>query len=137
MVKKKKEQSQGRDLGNKIHKGGDGIGTARVELPIMGMSCAACAKTIERVLNTKLAGVMQATVNFAAELAVIEYKPTITSLEEMIAAIEKAGYKALPPAQPAAEEETLDAEQAARRADIAKQTRTFIIGLIFTIPLFF
>lgn len=139
MTSKKKEYIQDRDLGVNTHDEGvdQSVATTRVELPIMGMSCAGCAMNIQKALRSKLAGVVKASVNFAAELAVVEYIPTITSVEEIIAAIEKAGYKAFPPIHPEAEEKTQDVERAARKADIVNQTRKFFVGLIFTIPLFF
>ena len=45
--------------------------TQRVDLPIEGMTCAACASRIERKLNT-LEGV-EATVNYATERATVSF----------------------------------------------------------------
>ncbi len=64
----------------------------RVELALEGMSCASCAARIEKRLN-KLDGVA-ATVNFATEQASVAYDPEQISVEEMIAAVEAAGYGA-------------------------------------------
>jgi Cu+-exporting ATPase len=89
--------------------------------------------TVERVLSTKVPGVVKASVNFASERASVEYIPTITTLDDIIQAIEKAGYGAIRP------EEALDAEDAemaARKAEIRSQTLKFITGLLFTAPLF-
>ncbi|HEY8534658.1 MAG TPA: heavy metal translocating P-type ATPase [Micromonospora sp.] len=66
-----------------------------IELSIGGMSCAACAARIEKKLN-RMAGV-RATVNFATEKARVSYPPTVTP-EELVAAIEAAGYTASLPA---------------------------------------
>jgi Cu+-exporting ATPase len=104
----------------------------KITLPIIGMSCANCATTIERVLKKKVPGVIQASVNFATERALVEYIPSVTDIDKIIAAIEKAGYGAIMP------EETIeDAELAAREAEIRNQTRKFLVGVIFTAPLFF
>jgi len=103
----------------------------RVTIPITGMSCANCAMTIERVLKKKVPGVTQASVNFATESALVEYRPSETNIEKIIAAIEKAGYGAIRP-----EEAMEDAETAAREAEIRDQTRKFLVGVIFTVPLF-
>ncbi|MBK6316051.1 MAG: YHS domain-containing protein [Blastocatellia bacterium] len=46
----------------------------RVDLPITGMSCAACARTIEKTLS-KAPGVRSANVNFATSRATVEYDP--------------------------------------------------------------
>ncbi len=63
--------------------------TARVELPITGMTCASCANRVERRLN-KLDGVT-ATVNYATETATVEYEPTV-EVGRLVAAVEAAGY---------------------------------------------
>jgi len=52
----------------------------------------------------------------------------------MIAAIEKAGYGAIRPDEVLGDE---DAELAARNAEIQNQTRKFLVGDLFTVPLFF
>ena len=63
-----------------------------VELAIGGMTCASCAARIEKRLN-KLPGV-DATVNFASEHAAVAFDPTKASVEELIGAVESAGYTA-------------------------------------------
>ncbi|MEE8400058.1 MAG: heavy metal translocating P-type ATPase, partial [Desulfobacterales bacterium] len=101
--------------------------------PITGMTCTNCAANIERALNRKVPGVVNASVNFASERSAVEYIPTISSLDTIISAIEKAGYGALPPEEVADEG---DAESLAREAEIKDQTRKFTIGVIFAAPLF-
>ena len=103
-----------------------------INIPVTGMSCANCALTIERTLK-KVPGVKSVAVNFASERATVEYIPSITGIDEMIQAIEKAGYGAIRPDE-APEGE--DAELRARRADIRDQTAKFVVGLFFTTPLF-
>ena len=49
----------------------------RLDLPIEGMTCVACAARIEKSLN-KLPGVV-ANVNFAAESALVTIRPGATS----------------------------------------------------------
>lgn len=61
---------------------------------IEGMTCAACAKTVERVTK-KLNGVNEANVNFATEKLKINFDESKISLNEIQAAVEKAGYKAV------------------------------------------
>ncbi|MDL4773567.1 MULTISPECIES: heavy metal translocating P-type ATPase [Thermomonosporaceae] len=75
-------------------------GSGKLELAIGGMTCASCAARIEKRLN-KIEGVT-ATVNYATEKAKVEY-PEGVSPEELIASVEKAGYRAeLPPPPKAA-----------------------------------
>jgi len=54
------------------------------------MTCANCAMTIERTLNKKVPGVVKASVNFATERAHVEYIPTVTTINDMISAIERS-----------------------------------------------
>jgi P-type Cu+ transporter len=72
--------------------------TARVELSITGMTCASCANRIERRLN-KLDGVA-ATLNYATETATVEHDPGV-AIEDLVAAVEAAGYGAALPSAPA------------------------------------
>jgi Cu+-exporting ATPase len=62
----------------------------RLDLPVTGMTCAACATRIEKVLN-RLPGVM-ATVNLASERARVDLSSGASSPQEVVAAIEKAGF---------------------------------------------
>ena len=103
-----------------------------ISIPVTGMSCANCALTIERTVK-KVPGVVKASVNFASERASVEYIPSLTDIDEMIQAIEKAGYGAIRPDDAL---EGDDAELQARRAEIRDQTAKFAVGLAFTIPLF-
>jgi Cu+-exporting ATPase len=97
------------------------------------MTCTNCAANIERALNKKVDGIVHASVNFATERATIEYIPDAVSIEDMITAIEAAGYGAISPDEVSEGE---DAEQAARQAEIKDQTRKFIVGVAFALPLF-
>jgi P-type Cu+ transporter len=65
-----------------------------LELPITGMTCASCANRIERKLN-KLDGV-SASVNYATEKASVEFDPGAVAPEQLVAAVESAGYQATP-----------------------------------------
>jgi Cu+-exporting ATPase len=71
--------------------------TGRIELTLGGMTCASCANRIERKLN-KLDGVT-ATVNYATETAQVAYGVGVTT-DDLVAAVEAAGYTATLPAPP-------------------------------------
>lgn len=62
----------------------------RLHLSITGMSCAACAERVERILN-RLEGV-SANVSFASEKATIELSDSQLSLPLVVGAIQKAGF---------------------------------------------
>ena len=71
------------------------MSTVDVDLDIIGMTCASCANRVERKLN-KLPGV-QATVNFATEKARVHAEGQV-AVEQLIAAVEEAGYSLAPAA---------------------------------------
>ena len=63
----------------------------KITLNIGGMSCINCAHTIEKEL-TKIKGVTQATVNLAAEQAIIDYNPDLITQKTIEAVITDSGY---------------------------------------------
>lgn len=63
----------------------------QLTLPVTGMTCANCVATIERNLK-KVDGVQAALVNLSSERATIEFDPSRTNLDGLIARIEKSGY---------------------------------------------
>src|SRR5205823_4199982 len=66
------------------------LATRRIDLAIEGMSCASCVGRVERAL-ARVPGVASAQVNLATETARIE---GAVGSPELIAAVERAGYKA-------------------------------------------
>jgi len=65
-----------------------------VELAISGMTCASCARRIERKLN-KLDGV-SATVNYATEKASVQF-PDNLRVDDLVSTVRAAGYDAEEP----------------------------------------
>jgi Cu+-exporting ATPase len=121
------------DIVDNILGSGYTVAKAKVELPVTGMTCANCAMNIERALNRKVPGVINASVNFATERVYVEYVPSISNIDEIVSAIKKAGYGAIPPDEVLEGE---DAELAARKAEIKDQTLKFTVGVLFALPLF-
>jgi P-type Cu+ transporter len=66
-----------------------------VLLPIEGMTCAACVTRIERALG-HVPGVREASVNLATGKAHVAFDPTMATVGQLRAAVEKAGYTAGP-----------------------------------------
>ncbi len=120
------------DVIKRVKKAGYEIPKATLELPLLGMTCANCANTIERRLN-KVDGVLKASVNFASEKASVTYAPGAVTRAELVAAVRQAGYDVVEVAE---DEEVEDAEAAARKAEIRHQQKRFVVGLIFSTPLF-
>ncbi len=119
-------------LVNNIKKAGYGVASSRLDLAISGMSCASCASTVEKSLK-KLTGVLDAPVNFASERATIDYLPDLVTPEDILDTVSQAGYSAV---LSGASQDGIDAEQEAREAEILSQTRKFLAGVIFSLPLF-
>ena len=63
----------------------------RIDLPVSGMTCAACARTIERTLS-HTPGVERARVNLATNTATVEYDPERVRVRDFVGAIEELGY---------------------------------------------
>jgi len=64
----------------------------RIDIPIVGMSCASCASTIQRGL-ADLKGVEKANVNFATSSATVLFQPHLVKPEEFISSVRKSGYE--------------------------------------------
>ena len=105
----------------------------KVTLAVTGMSCANCATNIERALNKKTDGVINAAVNFATERVNVTFDPEVLSRQGIVSAIEKAGYGALPIDTAA---DTNADEAVARQSEINEQTKKFLVGVTFALPLF-
>lgn len=110
----------------------------RIDLPIEGMTCAACVRRIERALQAT-DGIHEAKVNLVTRTATVTYDAKTATRKTLVAAIEKAGYSVpvtstangtrMAPAERArAAEESLDNE---RRV----LWRDFIVAAIATVPL--
>jgi P-type Cu+ transporter len=112
-------------------------GTRDVSLPIEGMTCASCVVRIEKALS-RVPGVESASVNLATEQARVVFDPAVADLEQLGAAVEKAGYKLGAPPQPStrqqvptASTETAapDEHELARQREIDDLRRKSLISL--------
>ncbi len=103
-------------------------------LKLRGMSCASCAKSIERAIS-EVPGVVETNVNFGIEQATITYNPKQTNLEKIQAAVTDAGY-----GSDALQDEEMmsgekDAEKDARLAELRHLQRQVIVGAVISIVL--
>ena len=98
----------------------------QVDLSITGMSCNACAMTIEKGLN-RLNGV-EATVNFATESARITFDALQTDTVNLVSIVESLGYGARPLAETTPD--MLDAEVRERVAMLkTRLTASIVLGV--------
>ncbi len=110
--------------------GRDPAARDRVELGLTGMTCAACAARIEKVLN-RIPGV-QANVNFATDVATVRASPATTTVDQLLAAVARAGYGAS--VRRDAETERADTK-ARRQREYRALRREFILAAFLTLPL--
>ncbi|WP_287878124.1 heavy metal translocating P-type ATPase [Aquitalea sp.] len=75
-----------------IVKAGFSVPQQQLQLDISGMTCAACAVRLEKVLN-KLPGV-NAQVNFATSAAQLQFAAGILPIADALHAVRKAGFSA-------------------------------------------
>lgn len=68
-------------------------GTLLGQFTIGGMACAACVNSVEGILRN-LPGVKRAVVALATSLGEVEYDPTVISKDDIVNAIEDAGFEA-------------------------------------------
>ena len=100
-----------------------------IDLRLSGMTCAACAARIEKVLN-RAPGV-RAAVNLATESAHVEYDGDQATPQTLIEAVRQAGYDAAPAVDPFAQPEHDAAIEAQRyRRDLAR----FGVAALLTTP---
>jgi Cu+-exporting ATPase len=95
-----------------------------IELPVGGMTCMACARTVERQLgNTE--GVEKASVNFATRTASVFFDSTRTGQERLIAAVEDVGYDV-----------PRESQELAGLAEVKELHRRLLVGAVFAVPVF-
>ena len=95
-----------------------------VELPIGGMTCAACARTVERQLGSTV-GVEKASVNFATHIASVRFDAGRTGVEKLVAAVEDVGYEV--PVEP---------QELAQQAEARAIRKRVLVGAAFALPVF-
>jgi len=59
--------------------------------PVLEMTCAACAVSVESILNNT-PGVQKAAVNYANQSALVEYNQTQITPNQIKAAVQSIGY---------------------------------------------
>jgi P-type Cu+ transporter len=112
-----------------ITDGASFAGVREVELAIRGMTCAACAARVEKRL-ARIPDVI-ASVNLATERATVS-APQSVPVEQLVRAVEEAGYGA-EPVQAAAARAAGDGTDDAGRVGYLR--RRLIISLVFFVPL--
>lgn len=106
-------------------------GSAKAELALYGMHCSSCAAIIEKNIK-KVAGVKEARVNFVAEKATVVFDEHQAKKDDLITAVEKAGYKA---AVIDEKDSTFDTQK--RNAEINSLFKKFTTSFILSLPMLY
>lgn len=112
-----------------VRKAGFDVAERSIDLSLSGMSCAACAARIEKILNTL--PMTRATVNFATERAHIVFVPGIVEPETFITRIEKAGFGAK-----RLDDGVREDPQAERAKTWIAERNLFILTAVLSLPFF-
>ena len=123
-------QDQLQQIQAAISKAGFSVPQQQLQLDIHGMTCAACAVRLEKVLN-KLPG-MTAQVNFATSTASMQFPTGMLALADAQEAVRKAGFTATPQADAA---DSTSPELTA--AQDGKELAWFAASLLLTLPFLF
>jgi len=99
-----------------------------LDMPIVGMHCAACATRIEQALGTA-PGVARAGVNYATARATVTFDPAVVDPIGLRAVVQEQGYDAIPP------EAGEDAAALAREAEYHRLRVRFVVAAALTAPL--
>jgi Cu2+-exporting ATPase len=89
--------------------------------PVKGMTCAACAQSVESMVNS-LEGIEEANVNFATATVFIKYNPSVATPEKINKSVKKIGY------------ELVLSKDALNAGDENSFKRKFIVALVFSLP---
>lgn len=103
--------------------------TQKKEVPVTGMSCAACAISVEKTL-AKNAGVKSAAVNYANQSAWIEWDEKSISLEALQKDVQESGYDLL-----IEDKDVDDLEDIQNQAFKKLKKRTLFAGIL-ALPVF-
>ncbi len=106
--------------------------TDTIRLVIGGMHCASCVGRIERVLRS-VPGVLDAGVNLATEKATVEVLAGVVTPEQLVAAVEGAGYDAAAVCA-APRPDSVEADAAGDEARGLK--RAVMLAAALTLPIF-
>ena len=100
-------------------------------IKINGMTCAACASRIEKVVG-RIDGVQEINVNFATERLSVDIDPAKTNMEAVGAAVRKAGYDYETIKKTAVDEDKIKKEK-----EISTMFKKLVVAMAFALPLLY
>lgn len=121
------ERAKPADVVQKIERLGYGVRTQRLDVDILGMTCASCAARIDKGL-TRMAGVVSAQVNLATESGTVIFQPGIIEPNAIYNQVKKLGYKAVPKQSQAADE---------KEKELRRKLQKLILSAVLSLPLLY
>lgn len=118
------------ELVDAIESVGYDVRLEKVELVVLGMTCASCAMSVENALK-KVDGVISATANLATRKATVEFNPSLVNVSILEKAIKDVGYDV----EKSIEEDALTQRRRIEREERLHYRNRLIFGAIFTTPL--
>ncbi|MEW5828727.1 MAG: heavy metal translocating P-type ATPase [Chloroflexota bacterium] len=125
------DQLDERGIIARVEKIGYGVAIGKTELPVTGLRDNSDALALEKVLS-KQVGVLSASVSYGTERISLSYIPGMSGIAELAGVIRKAGFDLV---QVGESEALEDVEAKVRAAEVDRQRRLLIIGLLLTLPL--
>lgn len=104
--------------------------TVKKSFPVLGMTCASCARSAENIIRFE-EGVTSAAVNFATGYLTVEYVPTVTDENKMQKALQDIGFDLLI-IDESSQQQPLEDIQAEKYRVLKQKTKW---AIIFSLPL--
>jgi heavy metal translocating P-type ATPase len=105
-----------------------------LKLDLRGMTCAACVARVDKSLR-KLPGIRDVSVNLVAEQATLTYDSTsLPEIEQAVAAVEKAGYKAFAVRTDQNLSEVLALRAHSKEDELQEQRRNLLWAIALSLP---
>lgn len=103
---------------------------------VEGMVCASCQQTVEKTVQ-KMSGVLEASVNLAAEKMQVTYDNFTVDVPQIEDAVADAGYKAIAEKKDDDAEDMVAKTQARKQNEVRELKLRFIWSAILTVPLLY
>lgn len=114
----------------------EGIKLQKEQFDITGMTCSACSARVEKSVS-KLPGIQEVAVNLLKNSMVASYDETVLSADEIVKAVEKAGYGAFPQASGKSKKTEKNVGDDTAKIEYQKMKKRLVISLVFGGLLFY
>jgi Cu+-exporting ATPase len=101
----------------------------KLNIPVSGMTCAACQARVQRVLE-RTPGVEGATVSLMTNTATVQFDPSVVEATELVDRIRSTGYGADLPVDDRSAVEDQEAQDAARLVEARDLRRKAVASLV-------